>query len=91
MQNRAVQMVAALSRESPPDPEMRCLRATLGRLPRDAVSGAVWDKASHNNSAGGRILKGRLIFIFNVLPLKRVTLLPHLEEDLLVFLPSCHH
>lgn len=88
MQNRAVQMAAALSRGSPSDPQIRCLGATL---PRDAVSGAVWFKARHNNSAGGRILKGRLIFISNVLPLKKVTLLPHLEKDLLVYLPSRHH
>lgn len=55
-------MAAALSAGSPSDLQMRCLGATLGKLPRDTASGAVWYKASHNNSAGGRILKRSLDF-----------------------------
>lgn len=85
-------MAAALSAGSPSDLQMRCLGATLGKLPRDTASGAVWYKASHNNSAGGRILKRSLDFSLQYASFeKKVTLLLHLEKDLLVYLSSPHH
>lgn len=51
----------APSSGSPSHVQIRFLRATLGKLPRDATLGIGCYEATHNNLTGSRTLKGHLI------------------------------